>query len=301
MHTYTLTIAKEDFLLEFKSNDKNIVEKELGVWIDAAVKLLEETEDQRQEELQKEEPKLEKIELGSIIVEKPKKAEKPLPPPPIEEVKTEEKIEAPVFATVEEKPKNTYKISDETKEILQKAIHKPKPAMQEILEEQPPVRIPEPIEIAQPVKTAPEPTPVFQSLPPLPTVSVPPEVPAFQEIPVPQQDFTTVFNQKMVHENTRTDKFAQLLSLPNINNKFNCLIACAYHLVERENFERFTLKQINTISKALLEEAIEHDTLKEALERRLIKIVPDYTGIATTMEYTLTDEGIKYFEREIAE
>ena len=33
MHTYTLTITKEDFWLEFKSEDKKIIEKELGIWI----------------------------------------------------------------------------------------------------------------------------------------------------------------------------------------------------------------------------------------------------------------------------
>lgn len=297
MHTYTLTIIKDDFWLEFKSTDKYIVEKELGVWIDASVEFLEETKEQRLAELQVAELQPEKIELGSIIVEK----QTPVIPEKIKEPAQKELSKSPVVQAQEEPPKNIYKISDETKEILQKAIHKPKLDMKEILEEQPPVRIPDPIEIAQPVNAASEPKPVFQSLPPLPAASVNHEVPAFQEIPVPQQDFTTVFNQKIVQENTRTDKFAQLLSLPNINNKFNCLIACAYHLVERENFERFTLKQINTISKALLEEAIEHDTLKEALERRFIKIVPDYTGIATTMEYTLTDQGIKYFEREIAE
>ena len=354
MHTYTLTITKEDFLLEFKSTDNNIVEKELGVWIDAAVKLLEETEEQRMEELlqaQQEEPQLEKIELGSIILEKPQKPAPIIPmetqPEPTEEpteeiteevlpesiaepepviakasVKSKPKIiksieeiskimpqELPVEKVpliqeepepeIEEAPvapRNIQKISDKTKEILQKAIHKPQPTMKEVLDEKPSpsIPMPRPTELVKPLRTASQ----YQQEQPLPTPA--PVLPEAPEIPQ-LQDFTTVFNQKMMQENSRTDKFAQLLSLSNINNKFNCLIACAYHLVERENFERFTLKQINTISKALLEEAIEHDTLKEALEQRYIKIVPDYTGIASTMEYTLTDLGIKYFEREILE
>lgn len=289
MHTYTLTITKDDFLLEFKSTDKHIVEKELGVWIGIAVDFLEETKEQRIAELQITEPQPEKIELGSIIVEKPV-------PITLQEEVIESVQEEPPKPTVipmrEEPQRSSYKISDETKEILQRAIHKPKLDMKEILEEKP-VENFEPIEIPQPKVIIPNIPSSQSSLPPLPPVS------SLPEQPVPQ-DFTSVFNQKIVQENSRTDKFAQLLSLPNINNKFNCLVACAYHLVERENFERFTLKQINTISKALLDEAIEHDTLKEALERRFIKIVPDYTGIATTMEYTLTEQGIKYFQKEIA-
>ncbi len=292
MHTYTLTITKDDFLLEFKSNDKEIVEKELGVWINAVVEFLEETKEQRIVEPQAEEPVLEKVELGSINI-----AKKIENIPNREEIVEPPKQKEPEPIVQEESVKNIYKISDETKEILQRAIHQPRPEMKEILEEKTPPKV-EPIEPVKPTVIIPNVPLSTSSLPPLPPVS-----PSIQRetTPPPQEDFTSVFNQKIVQENSRTDKFAQLLSLQNINNKFNCLIACAYHLVERENFERFTLKQINTISKALLDEAIEHDTLKEALERRLIKIVPDYTGIATTMEYTLTEQGIKYFENEIVE
>jgi len=298
LHIYTLTITKDDFWLEFKSFDKHIVEKELGVWITAAAELWEETKDQMPPEPKIVEPKFEKIELGRISLDRPKVQE---PESIIEPVREEVSVQVePVFVApvpplappksivAEEKQHHSYKISDETKEILQRAIHKPQPTMEEVLREDK-IKKYDPVKIntiAQERQTAPRDLP--HVVPPPPPV-------------VPQEDFTTIFNHKIVQENSSTDKFAQLLSLQNIHNKFDCLIACAYHLVERENFERFTLKQINTLSKALLEEAIEHDTLKEALERRLIKIVPDYTGIATTMEYTLTDNGIRYFEQEIAE
>ena len=264
MYTYTLTITKEDFWLEFKSKDKKIIEKELGVWIASAVELLEQASSQ-----QPLEPEItpEKIELGSIVLDTPKappaKAKEDLP-------------------TIEKKPNYSYKISDETKEILQKAIHKPHSNMNEMLRSETPK--------LQPQKEIRPSTPII-------TPIVEPEPVIMQE----PQDFTTIYNQKIMQENKNTDKFAQLLSQPNIHNKFDCLIACAYHLVERENFERFTLKQINTLSKALLEEVIEHDTLKEALEKRFIKIVPDYTGIATTMEYTLTEQGARHFKEVIAE
>jgi hypothetical protein len=267
-----LTIKKEDFCLEFKSKDKAIVEKELAVWITSAAELFEQTFEQNPEPVK--EAAAEKIELGNINLDIQKPVEKPVEAAPKED-----------FPVVEEKTQS-YKISDETKEILQKAIHKPMQSMDEMLRPTPkmpsqpaPQSIPQPV--VQTVKT-PEPEP---------------EVVVYQE----QQDFTTIYNQKIAQENSSTDRFAQLLSLSTIHNKFDCLIACAYHLVERENFERFTLKQINTLSKALLEELIEHDTLKEALEKRFIKIVPDYTGIATTMEYTLTDQGAEYFKDVISE
>jgi len=278
LHTYTLTITKEDFWLEFKSTDKTIIEKELGVWITSAANLLEQT---LPEKPAKKEPAPEKVELGKIILDTPKAVPIDLTPfMSIEPIETKKED----FPTVD-KPQS-YKISDETKEILQRAIHKPLPSMSERLK-------PEPVKV-QPVEHTPQ---------TITQVTTPVAAPIEEPTPVIQepQDFTTIFNQKIAQENNSTDRFAQLLSLSNIHNKSDCLIACAYHLVERENFERFTLKQINTLSRALLDEAIDHETLKEALEKRFIKIVPDYTGIATTMEYTLTEQGAQYFKDVIIE
>lgn len=269
MHNYTLTIKKEDFRLEFKSNDKTLVEKELGVWITSAADLLEQTLVKNPAKFRKKEVIPEKIELGKIILDAPE-----IPAP-------RQREEIP---TIQEKPRS-YKISDETKEILQRAIHKPLPSMNERLKPEPLMTPREPIHQTIAQKVTPTRAPIVE-----------PE-PVLEET----QDFTTIYNQKIAQDNNSTDRFAQLLSLSNIHSKCDCLVACAYHLVERENFERFTLKQINTLSKALLEEAIDHETLKEALEKRLIKIVPDYTGIATTMEYTLTEQGAKYFKDVIIE
>jgi hypothetical protein len=278
LHTYTLVIKKDDVILEFKSGDPTIVEKELGAWIKAAQEAFE----SGNYTPFPEEKQPQKIEIGTIDLDaKPEPVKAPEP-----EIKEPEPIivkEAPkpkIEPIVEQKPQNNYTISEKTKEILQRAIHKPAPRMEEALK-------PEPQEIPK----APEPIEV---------ISEEQEEQNLLQTP-PQEDFTAIFNQKIVHENTSTDKFAQLLSLQNIHSKLDCLIACAFHLVERENFERFTLKQINTLSKALMEEAIEHDTVKEALEKRYIKIVPDYTGIATTMEYTLTEQGVRYFNDQIAE
>ncbi len=251
MHTYTLLIKKDDIVLEFKSYDNQIIATELAIWIEAAAKAFNDPHNTTQKSHQNTATEIGVIDLDTpppIIAKQPKPTKTQAIEPPAAEVKKEEK------------ESYSYKISDATKEILQKAIHKPVKTMEEALktekhQEQPP-QIEEPTET---IKEQPQPAAIEDS--------------------VSKEDFTSIFNQKIVKENSATDKFAQLLSLQNIHNKFDCLIACAYHLVERENFERFTLKQINTLSKALLEEAIEHDTVKEALEKRFIKIVPDYTGI----------------------
>lgn len=249
------------------------MEKELGVWITSAAELLDQMQSEPPSETKESKVKEfvpEKVELGKILLDEPN--EPKVKEPVFEEVllKREAKIEE-VASVVEEKPQFNFKISDETKKILQKAIHKPPEKMNEMLESEP-----EKVRSVE-VKTIEKPAAVVE-----------------------QESFTATFNQKVIQEQKSTDKFAQLLSLENIHNKFDCLIACAYHLVERENFERFTLKQVNTLAKAFLDDLIEHDTLKEALERRFIKIVPDYTGIANTMEYTLTEQGINYFKNEIA-
>lgn len=270
MHTYTLLIKKDDIVLEFKSYDNQIIETELAIWIDAAATAFNDPNNTNQKSHQNPATEIGVIDLDA--------------PPPIIE-KQPKPTKAPAIKeeiAKEEKEPYSYKISDATKEILQKAIHKPVKTMEEALKPEQQEQTPKNEEPAE-------------------TITEQPQQPVVIEDSVSTQDFTSIFNQKIVKENSSTDKFAQLLSLQNIHNKFDCLIACAYHLVERENFERFTLKQINTLSKALLEEAIEHDTVKEALEKRFIKIVPDYTGIATTMEYTLTEQGIRYFNDQISQ
>lgn len=241
MAKYTLVIKKGEITLELTSEDKELIERELGSWIVLASASSEST---------REVPSIEDDEVKQM--------------------------------------------EEETKEILRKAIHEP-----EKMEE-------------EPRKTKNE----------IETVSDAKEV----EV---SDDFSKVFQEKMTQTQTSEeenidkkaieiaesipeipmepvtkpsntiDKFANIVSSKKIKTEFDCLMACAYHLVERENFERFTLKQINTLAKALIEDPIEHDTLKEALDKELIKIVPDLTGTSDTMEYTLTDAGIGYFKNEL--
>lgn len=200
----------------------------------------------------------------------------------------------------EEDRKNPYKISERTKEILRRAIHKPIARMGDLdLSSQK-----ENSKNLQ--KTSQEPSSFEIQKVPLSKPNISEEKKYKNDDMISKEllnpvteSFTDIFNQKIEKEKNSTSKYAQLLSLQNLNSKLDCLVACAYHLIERENFERFTLKQINTLSKPLLEEAIGHETIKAALERHFIKIIPDYTGIATTLEYTITDEGVRYFEQQI--
>lgn len=197
-----------------------------------------------------------------------------------------------------EEIKNPYKISDKTKEVLRRAIHKPierfkdmenpeeEPALEHKQNYYEPLHV-EPQRISIPKKVI------------LEEDEVADDVVSKELLRPTTESFTAIFNQRVEKEKTNTSKYAELLSLDNLNSKLDCLVACAYYLIERENFERFTLKQINTLSKPLLEEAIGHETIKDALERHLIKIIPDYTGIATTLEYTITEKGVRYFENQI--
>lgn len=204
-----------------------------------------------------------------------------------------------------ETQKNPYKISEKTKEILRQAIHKPIVRMENMTNlsaeeflKNSPSNYYEPSQVdIQKISFSEKSTKQHKTNKKVHENEV---NSVSEELLMPStESFTEIFNQKVEKEKSNTSKYAELLSLENLNSKLDCLVACAYHLIERENFERFTLKQINTLSKPLMEEAIGHETIKAALERHFIKIIPDYTGIATTLEYTITDEGMRYFEQQI--
>lgn len=249
MAKYTLTVRKEDMVLELVSEDKEFIEKELGNWITLTSESLETSK----------------------------------PEPPVEKTVEEEVDEEDEDVKEALKKLNeAKKAEEETKEILRKAIHEPEEATKTVEEKVVDSK-------AEEVEVVDDFSKVFKEKMSQQTQEVKPEETLEEEIP--QVPSTT--------QDTTIDKFASIVSSNKVKNSFDCLIACAYHLVERENFERFTLKQINTLAKALIENPIEHDVLKEALDKKYIKVVPDYTGTSDTMEYTLTNAGIGYFKDEL--
>ncbi len=77
------------------------------------------------------------------------------------------------------------------------------------------------------------------------------------------------------------------------------LVAAAFYLSEKEKVERFSLKQINSKVLTLTSRPIDHSVMQESVNEELIKIIPDFTGMADVTEYALTLKGEEYYLNEL--
>lgn len=93
--------------------------------------------------------------------------------------------------------------------------------------------------------------------------------------------------------------FLSFVKSKNTTDKFNYLIITAYYLSEFEKMDRFSLKQINSKLMQNLSTVIDHSTLQEAINQKLIEAIPDLTGVAEVAEYRLTLAGEDFFVNKI--
>lgn len=121
-----------------------------------------------------------------------------------------------------------------------------------------------------------------------------------QDIPV--QDFEQALEESMNNPKTevieKTDNvsdFSAYLYSYNPQSPLDNLIITAMYILNIENKELFSIKQINAKLVPLTGEPITHAVIEDAINQGLIKIVPDLTGTSEFTEYTLTPEGEGYF------
>lgn len=89
--------------------------------------------------------------------------------------------------------------------------------------------------------------------------------------------------------------FETYLNSYNHRNQTDNLIITAMYVLNIENQERFTLKQLNAKLVPLGLLPIDHSMIESSIEEKLIRIVPDLTGTSEVTEYTLTEDGEGYF------
>lgn len=89
--------------------------------------------------------------------------------------------------------------------------------------------------------------------------------------------------------------FETYLNSYNHRNQTDNLIITAMYVLNIENQERFTVKQLNAKLVPLGLLPIDHSMIESAVEEKLIRIVPDLTGTSEVTEYTLTEDGEGYF------
>ena len=73
------------------------------------------------------------------------------------------------------------------------------------------------------------------------------------------------------------------------------LIVAGLYILNIENQERFTIKQINSKVVPLNGKPVDHAVMQEAIEQGYVRIVPDLTETSEFTEYTLTEQGEGYF------
>ncbi len=89
--------------------------------------------------------------------------------------------------------------------------------------------------------------------------------------------------------------FTQYLNTYNPQNDIDKLIVAGLYILNIENQERFTIKQLNAKLVPATGSAVDHATIDEAIKQNLIRVVPDLTQTSEYTEYTLTEEGEHYF------
>lgn len=69
------------------------------------------------------------------------------------------------------------------------------------------------------------------------------------------------------------------------------LLVTSFYLKNFEMMDRYSLKQINAKAVPHAKKPIDHAVIQDAVSRRFIEVVPDYTGMAEVTEYAITQEG----------
>lgn len=121
-----------------------------------------------------------------------------------------------------------------------------------------------------------------------------------QDIPVQnfEQALEESINNPKIEVVEKTDNisdFSAYLYSYNPQSPLDFLIITAMYILNTENKELFSIKQINAKLVPLNNEPITHAVIEEAINQNLIKIVPDLTGTSEFTEYTLTQDGEGYF------
>lgn len=100
---------------------------------------------------------------------------------------------------------------------------------------------------------------------------------------------------EVVEKTDGLSEFEQYVNSFNPESQTDYLIVTAMFILNKENKERFSIKQLNAKLVPLTSKPIDHAIIQDTIEQGYIKIVPDLTGTSEFTEYTLTEQGEGYF------
>ncbi len=104
--------------------------------------------------------------------------------------------------------------------------------------------------------------------------------------------------EKETKQQLQFDTLPDLLSRIKPENPVEKLILIAFYLNEKENKEKFSIKDINTVSPTSIKSQIDHSVLHDAMSKNFIELVPDISGTAEYTEYKLTKEGAQLIQKK---
>lgn len=109
------------------------------------------------------------------------------------------------------------------------------------------------------------------------------------------QDSITNPKTEVIEKKEPISDFEQFLTTYNPETQLDYLLITALFIMNKENQERFTIKQLNSKIVPLSGKPIDHAMIQEAIDENYIRVVPDLTGTSEFTEYTLTENGENYF------
>ena len=109
------------------------------------------------------------------------------------------------------------------------------------------------------------------------------------------QDSISNPKTEVIEKKEPLSDFEEFLSLYNPETQLDYLLITALFIMNKENHERFTIKQLNAKIVPLSGKPIDHSMIQDAIDEKYIRVVPDLTGTSEFTEYTLTENGEKYF------
>ncbi|MBQ6516511.1 hypothetical protein IJI31_04965 [bacterium] len=288
MSYYTFVFKKDDLEIQLTSTDKSEIEKQMQIWFNC-VSVYAKSKGAGVG-VNKEEKQVPSMPLEKPV--QPMPAVKPVPTMPVEKPIIPEPIkeEIPVLplpVVPEPVKKETSEPVKEPESFKDFSTEISEPQKEEVKEE---VKAEEPVQeevVTEEVKPKSGDEVTINNM----------------NIPKPQKSFTELLEQQ-IEESTyepkfrRDEPFVDFVSRVNIEDteiRFGLLLKAAYYLTRYENYDRVTLKDINAKLMQNFSIIADHSVVEKALERKLIEVVPDLTGMADAAEYRLTEAGEKIF------
>jgi len=92
-------------------------------------------------------------------------------------------------------------------------------------------------------------------------------------------------------EKVKDERFLKVLKAKNAGSNLEYLIIAAYYLCEFERLDRFTIKQVNAKLMQNMSTIVNNSTVQNAIDKRLIEELPNFTNETASVEYRLTEAG----------